>query len=217
MTDTLTHNLATIDLNSSMTVKNVAPSGHKFAVLTLSYGPKSVYQIASGEQRQVPFAVVKMALGDVRSSADAQVTEAHTDMGMQKSVIPPRKFEVNRLHVFYGLHLTQEDTFEDVADRVPQVELYFDGMRIPTVIEDPLGKSVVVAHQTVTENESLRAELAELRQMFNEMKDGSGGTKITSIRSKSTRVVTPSPEESDNDTQDNDDFVGNLPTDDVDD
>jgi hypothetical protein len=218
MTDTLTHSqhLASIDLNDSVEVHNTAPKGHLFETLNLNFGPKTTYSIGPGERRNVPYQVVKMHFGDVRSSDEPQISDAHTDLGIQKSVIPPRQFEVHRLHVFYGLHLTQEDTFDDVQDRIPQVELIFDGFTIPTVFQDPLGKNVIAATHTISEAEALRSEVASLRAMIEDMQGNSKGN-ITRINKSTTRVVVPvTPEAPDTDITEHD-FVGTLPTDDVDD
>lgn len=198
-----------VALHDAIRVKNVAPPDHKYSKLEFFHGPGQRWVLNPTEEAVVPYYIAKNWFGDVRSGGTVTTQPAQTDIGTQTSVIPTREFEVARLHTHYGLHSGPTNTFD--KDSVPNVELYdMDGNRVPSVLEDPEGKNVVEATQTVSQYEAMQRQIEQLTSMVNQLQ-GSSGPPAT-VPFNAQKVTVPDEREDDSTGYNT---VANIPTDDV--
>lgn len=213
--------MTVIDMDTSLKVVNVAPPDHKYSELKFFHGPNRIWILKPGESAYVPYYIVKSWFGDIRSAGDFVNTTAQSDIGTIVATIPPRAAEVARLRAHYGLHTGQDASFVDNQHEIPQVELYTpDGEKLPTVLEDPEGKTTIEATSTISQAESQDKRIAELEALVHKL-----------LADRERPVITPDPvtpetvknvvRAVDDDDDDEDDGSGGftriLPTDDIDD
>jgi hypothetical protein len=144
------------------------------------------YLVKRNETGYVPFPALVIKLGDPRS-VDGAVTRFNTDDG-QRGIIPERHDSLTTLFAHYGI---ENENIDELVDFAPKLEVRtMDGDEIVTFpSQDPRMAAWPVPQvpqpgrensdtrrqmdNLASENESMRAELAELRGMISGRLSGS--------------------------------------------
>lgn len=126
------------------------------------------YFVAAGENALLGYSLIKKDFGDSRALANPQTL---LDSVNRKEFIPSRMGEVRRLRGMYnqafGDYLGDDDgknAFEQ--HHIPHIYMYHasglgPGERIYTVLEDPLGRSVIPVTSTAMDNQELKRMVME--------------------------------------------------------
>lgn len=124
--------------------------GRYYGDITLTWNSRD-YRCPVGQEVIVPFEAVKVALGDPR--AVESIASQRDAFGIV-SWIPDRASEIRRLRAVYDNQTGTED--EVLPGSHPLVEVYdLEGNRIPTVLDDPTGESVIESRPTVADSNDL--------------------------------------------------------------
>lgn len=154
------------------------PEGHYKTgqPLVLSWNNRSVTMMP-GDEKHIPFEMVKMYFGDPRSVND-EVIRTQDDHG-NDMIVGDRLSEVIRLKGYWqdSSFRTNNARFREyipgdrswlheqdgrISDLIPDVEVYaLNGERIHTVVDDPFGEHTTITTPTRHEQTMLRQQLIE--------------------------------------------------------
>lgn len=119
----------------------------------------------------IPAACAFNWFGDPRASG---VYQSIADPDGTRMFVSDRATEVRRLRIKWGAGLEgDEATFDGVA--IPSVEVWTaEGERVITVLDDPIGKNVLSASPSVSDDEGLRQLVASQQRQIELMKQHLG-------------------------------------------
>jgi len=130
--------------------------------LTLTYGSRD-YVLHPDREAAIPFDCMVSYFGDPR--AMSTIRSVRDTFGIV-TWIPDRDTEVRRLRVKWGIYAGDARL---IQLNIP-VEFYdFDGQRIETVVDDPLGERINIQPQTVSEVSLLHSQVVALQARLDQV------------------------------------------------
>lgn len=142
------------------------------------------YVIAPFGEDFMPFEAVKLFFGDPRSTD--KVRSIHDVRGIV-GFLPDRPAEVRRLRLLYdhgfGDYTGKEgpDVVWD-PDKIPQVRVTtLKGDRVFTVLDDPVGSTVLPATTTVSQDAELRDVVRQQGQLIRSLMDRIGVSHVQDV------------------------------------
>lgn len=140
--------------------------------LTLTYSSRD-YVLHPDREVAIPFDCMVSYFGDPR--ARKEIYSTRDSFGIV-TWIPDRDTEVRRLRVKWGLY---NGDARFIPLQIPVTFMDFEGNRIQTVVDDPMGDSVNTQPQTVSEVSLLTSQLIALQ------------ARLDQVEANSRPVITP--------------------------
>lgn len=150
---------------------NAGPIGNQFLVRAVNNEEVPIkvkwdsidYWLQPGQDAYIPTPCAWLFFGDPRAT---DVIQAVKDGKGIVAYIPDRAAEVRRLRIKWGAGIEGDDaTFDQV--NIPDVQIFsVTGEEITTVLQDPLGVTIMPASTTVSSDEALRELVAQQQQQI---------------------------------------------------